>query len=137
MLLQPAIDLARDGMPISWSLSDSFKRQNNYWAMYPSSARIFLKEDGSFYEPGDTWKQPDLAATLERIKANGKDGFYKGETARMIADFMEANEGIITLEDLEKYEAKEREPIRGTYRGYEIVSMPLAELRRRWAGTNA
>lgn len=124
-LLQPAIDLARDGMPISWGLHDSFKRLNHYWEMYPSSARIFLKEDGSFYQPGDTWKQPDLAATLERIQANGKDGFYKGETAQLIADYMAANDGIITLEDLEKYEAKEREPIRGNYRGYEIVSMPL------------
>jgi len=123
-LLQPAIDLARDGMPISWNMHDSFKRGANYWQMYPSSGKIFLKEDGSFYEPGDTWKQPDLAATLERIQANGKDGFYKGETAQMIADFMAANGGIITLEDLEKYEAKEREPIRGNYRGYEIVSMP-------------
>lgn len=125
VVLQPAIDLARDGMPISWSLHDSFKRLNNYWGMYPSSAMIFLKEDGSFYQPGDTWKQPDLAATLERIQEHGKDGFYKGETARMIADYMAANDGIITLQDLEKYEAKEREPIRGTYRGHEIVSMPL------------
>jgi len=125
VVLQPAIDLARDGMPISWGLHDSFKRLNSYWEMYPSSARIFLKEDGSFYQPDDIWKQPDLAATLERIQANGKDGFYKGETAQMIADYMAANGGIITLDDLEKYEAKEREPIRGNYRGYEIVSMPL------------
>jgi gamma-glutamyltranspeptidase/glutathione hydrolase len=125
VVLQPAIDLARDGMPISWSLHDAFKRLNNHWEKYPSSARIFLKEDGSFYQPGDTWKQPDLAATLERIQTNGKDGFYKGETAQMIVNYMAANGGIITLEDLEKYEAKEREPIRGNYRGYEIVSMPL------------
>ena len=123
-LLQPAIDLARDGIPISWHLHDAFKRQNSHWQLYPSSAKVFLKADGSFYQPGDTWRQPDLAATLERIQAEGKDGFYGGETARLIADFMAANEGIITLEDLEKYEAKEREPIRGTYRGYEIVSMP-------------
>ena len=123
-LLQPAIDLARDGMPISWHLHDSFKRLNRWWEQYPSSAEIFLKPDGSFYQPGDTWKQPDLAATLERIQANGKDGFYKGETARLIADFMAGNDGIITLEDLEMYEAREREPVRGTYRGYEIVSMP-------------
>jgi len=125
VVLQPAIDLARDGMPISWSLHDAFKRLNTYWERYPSSARIFLKEDGSFYQPGDTWKQPDLAATLERIQMNGKDGFYKGKTAHMIADYMADNGGIITLEDLEKYEAKEREPIRGNYRGYDIVSMPL------------
>lgn len=123
-VLQPAIDLARDGMPISWGLHDSFKRLNNYWEMYPSSAEIFLKEDGSFYQPGDIWKQPDLALTLERIQARGKDGFYKGETAKMIADYMAENGGIITLEDLAKYEAKEREPIRGTYRGHEIISMP-------------
>ncbi len=123
-LLQPAIDLARDGMPISWQLHDSFRRLNNWWQQYPSSAKVFLRADGLFYQPGDTWKQPDLAATLERIQADGKDGFYKGETARLIADFMAANDGIITLEDLERYEAKEREPIRGNYRGYEIVSMP-------------
>ncbi|MGI9204567.1 MAG: gamma-glutamyltransferase [Woeseiaceae bacterium] len=123
-LLQPAIDLATDGIPISWYLHDSFKRLNNYWQTYASSAKIFLREDGSFYQPGDTWKQPDLAATLERIQRDGKDGFYKGETARLIAEYMAANDGIITLEDLEKYEAIEREPIRGNYRGYEIVSMP-------------
>ena len=123
-LLQPAIDLARDGTPISWYLHDSFKRLKPWWDKYPSSAKIFLKEDGSFYQPGDTWKQPDLADTLLRIQKNGKDGFYKGETARLTAEFMEKNGGMITLEDLEKYRAFEREPIRGTYRGYEIVSMP-------------
>ena len=123
-LLQPAIDIARDGMPVSWYLHDSFKRLNSYWQIYPSSAKIFLQEDGSFYEPGQIWKQPELAATLERIQSDGKDGFYRGETARMIADHMADNDGIITLEDLDKYEAKEREPIRGSYRGYEIVSMP-------------
>ena len=123
-LLQPAIDLARDGTPITWYLHDSFKRLKPYWDKYPSSAKIFLKEDGSFYEPGDSWKQPDLAATLLRIQKDGKDGFYRGKTARLTAEFMEKNGGIITLEDLEKYRAIEREPIRGTYRGYEIVSMP-------------
>ena len=123
-LLQPAIDLARNGMPISWGLHDSFKRLDNWWQLYPSSEKIFKKPDGSFYQPGDTWQQPDLAATLERIQKDGKDGFYKGETAQLIADFMAANGGIITLDDLARYEAKKREPIRGTYRGYEIVSMP-------------
>ena len=122
-LLQPAIDLARDGMTISWTLHDAFKRRKSWWDQYPSSAKVFLKADGTFYEPGDSWKQPDLAATLERIQKDGKDGFYKGKTARLIADFMEKNGGIITLEDLEKYRAIEREPIRGSYRGYEIVSM--------------
>lgn len=123
-LLQPAIDLARDGMPISWNLHDSFKRLKPYWERYPSSAKIFLRKDGSFYQPGDTWKQPDLADTLQRIQKDGKDGFYKGRTARLVADFMKKNGGIITTEDMAKYQAIEREPIRGNYRGYEIVSMP-------------
>ena len=123
-LLQPAIDLARDGIPISWYLHQSFKELKPWWDRYPSSAKVFLQEDGSFYQLGDTWKQPDLADTLERIQENGKDEFYTGKTARLIADFMKKNGGIITLEDLEQYQAFEREPIRGTYRGYEIVSMP-------------
>ena len=123
-LLQPAIDLAQNGTPISWNLHDSFKRQNKWWQLYPSSAKIFLREDRSFYQPGDTWKQPDLAATLSRIQKNGKNGFYKGATAKLIAKFMAKNGGIITLDDLEHYKAKEREPIRGNYRGYQIISMP-------------
>jgi gamma-glutamyltranspeptidase/glutathione hydrolase len=123
-LLQPAIDLAREGFMLSWHLQDSFKDNKEWWYRYPSSAKVFLRADGSFYEAGDVWKQPDLAATLERIQREGKDGFYKGETARLTVEFMQENGGIITLEDLEKYQAFEREPIRGTYRGYEIVSMP-------------
>jgi gamma-glutamyltranspeptidase/glutathione hydrolase len=123
-LLQPAIDLARDGIPISWYLHKSFKELKPWWDRYPSSAKVFLREDGSFYEFGDTWKQPDLADTLERIQKNGKDEFYRGKTAQLIAEFMQENGGIITLEDLQEYQAIEREPIRGTYRGYEIVSMP-------------
>ena len=105
-------------MPISWYLHDSFKRRQPWWDRYPSSAKIFLKEDGSFYEPGDTWKQPDLADTLERIQRDGKDGFYKGKTAKLIADFMENNGGIITLKDLEKYQAIEREPRRSFARRF-------------------
>ena len=123
-LVAPAVRLARDGIPITWKLHDDFKGRQERWEKYPSSAKIFLKEGGSFYEPGEKWVQPDLANTLERIQQQGKEGFYGGETASMIADFMKDNGGIITLEDLEQYEAVEREPIRGSYRGYEIVSMP-------------
>jgi gamma-glutamyltranspeptidase/glutathione hydrolase len=123
-LLQPAIDIARNGMPISWHLHDAFKGYQDEWNLYPSSAKIFLHADGSFYQPDDLWVQSDLANTLERIQKNGRDGFYKGRTADLIADFMAANGGIITREDLARYEAIERKPIRGTYRGYEIVSMP-------------
>ena len=123
-LLEPAVRLARDGIPITWKLYDDFNRSHRLFVRYPSSMEIFFHPDGSSFEPGDTWVQSDLANTLERIQENGKDGFYSGETAQLIADFMAANGGIITLNDLDKYEAVEREPIRGNYRGYEIVSMP-------------
>lgn len=123
-LVAPSVRLAREGIPISWKLRDDFENRMPRFEKYPSSKKIFARADGSLYEPGDTWRQPDLAATLERIQQDGKAGFYSGETARLIADFMEANDGIITREDLARYEAVEREPIRGNYRGYEIVSMP-------------
>lgn len=123
-LIAPAVKLARDGIPITWELYSGFRSNQTFWDQYPSSAEVFLKADGTPYELGDTWKLPDLAATLELIQEQGRDGFYKGKNAKMLADFMRANGGIITEEDLEKYEAIEREPIRGTYRGYEIISMP-------------
>ncbi len=123
-LVAPAVALARDGIPITWELYTGFRSNQSFWDQYPSSAKVFLKADGSPYELGDTWKQPDLARTLQLIQEQGRDGFYKGENAKMLADFMRANGGIITEEDLEKYEAIERAPVRGTYRGYEIVSMP-------------
>jgi len=123
-LVAPAVKLAREGIPISWALYTGFQRNQSYWDQYPSSADVFLKADGSAYEFGDHWVQSDLADTLELIQKEGRDGFYKGKNAKMLADFMRANGGIITEEDLEKYEAIEREPMRGTYRGYEIVGMP-------------
>jgi gamma-glutamyltranspeptidase/glutathione hydrolase len=123
-LVAPAVRLARDGIPVTWKLHDDFKGRKERWDRYPSSAEVFLKKNGGFYEPGETWVQPDLAKTLERIQRDGKAGFYRGETAALIADFMSENGGIITLQDLEQYEAVERAPIRGRYRGYEIVSMP-------------
>ena len=123
-LVAPAVALARDGIPINYSLQTGFARSANRFRQYPSSAEKFFRADGSLYELGDTWLQPDLSHTLELIQNNGRDGFYKGENAKKLADFMAANGGMITEEDLEIYEAVEREPIRGTYRGYEIVSMP-------------
>lgn len=123
-LVEPAVRLAADGIPITYALYSDFQRAKSAWEQYPSSAKVFLKSDGSLYELGETWKQPDLAATLERIRDNGRDGFYKGKTAQMLAQFMRENGGLITEEDLAGYEAIEREPIRGTYRGFEIISMP-------------
>lgn len=123
-LVEPAEVLARQGIPITWALHEDFIERREYWDRYPSSAEKFLKPDGSYWQPGERWVQPDLAATLERIRKQGADGFYRGRTAGLIADFMHANGGLITEEDLERYEAVEREPVRGTYRGWEIVSMP-------------
>ena len=123
-LVAPAIKLAREGMPLSFKLRDDFKRRMPRFALFPSSKKKFTRDDGAFYQAGDLWIQADLADTLERIQKNGSDGFYAGKTAKLIADFMAKNDGIITLEDLQKYAAIEREPIRGTYRGLEIISMP-------------
>jgi gamma-glutamyltranspeptidase/glutathione hydrolase len=123
-LVAPAVKLARDGIPITWELYTGFQQNQQFWDQYPSSAKVFLKADGSPYEFGDTWVQPDLADTLQLIQEQGRDGFYKGSNAKKLADFMRANGGIITEEDLEQYQAVEREPVRGTYRGYDIVSMP-------------
>ena len=124
MLVNPAVQLARNGIPVTWSLYSGFRNNQAFWEQFPSSAEVFLKADGSPYQLGDTWKQPDLARTLERIRDEGRDGFYRGENARMLAAFMQANGGLISEQDLAMYEAVEREPVRGTYRGYEIVSMP-------------
>ena len=123
-LVAPAVRLARDGIPINYSLYTGFARSKGRFDQYPSSAAKFFKADGSLYELGEIWRQPDLAHTLELIQNNGADGFYKGENAERLADFMADIGGIITEEDLLKYESQEREPIRGTYRGYDIVSMP-------------
>jgi len=123
-LVAPAVRLARDGIPISWALYDDFNQLMPQFEKYPSSKKAFSRPDGTPYEPGDLWVQRDLADTLRRIQKDGHDGFYKGKTAQLIAEFMAANGGIITLEDLAAYQAVERVPIRGNYRGYEIVSMP-------------
>ncbi|MDP6537596.1 MAG: gamma-glutamyltransferase [Gammaproteobacteria bacterium] len=123
-LVAPAVKLAREGIPITYSLQTGFARSANRFAQYPSSARKFSRPDGSLYELGDTWHQPDLAHTLELIQDNGHDGFYRGENAQRLAEFMAANGGLITEQDLARYQASEREPIRGSYRGYEVVSMP-------------
>ncbi|MFN7916510.1 MAG: gamma-glutamyltransferase [Vicinamibacterales bacterium] len=122
-LVEPAITLARDGFVVSDGLSRSLKGVQRSMAKFPASVAQFTK-NGTPYEPGDILRQPDLAKTLERIAANGPAGFYEGETAALIEKEMLANGGIITREDLKNYKAIRRTPLRGTYRGYEIVSMP-------------
>jgi len=122
-LIAPAIQLAEKGFPLSWDLYDDFKDLAPAFKKYPGSAKSFLKRDTVLYEPGEIWRQPDLAKTLRRIQKNGRDGFYKGETARLLAADMRKNGGLITEEDLANYQAKERQPIHGTFRDYEVYSM--------------
>ena len=125
-LLTPSVELARQGIPITFKLHDDFNNpgRKSWFGNYPSSQKIFYKDNGKPYLPGDLWKQNDLADTLERIQSEGRNGFYGGKTAQLIADFMATNGGLITLEDLRKYRAIERKPIKSSYRDYEIVSMP-------------
>ena len=122
-LVKPAVKLAEQGIATTWALHDAMRRFQRERDKYPTTAKVFLKEDNSPYEAGEIWRQKDLAASLKRIQHNGHDGFYKGKTASLIADFMKENGGLITKDDLAKYQAVERQPIRGTYRGHDIISM--------------
>ena len=122
-LVAPAIDLARDGFPVSESLADSLARALPAMKRYPASVAQFTKQ-GAPYAPGDVLRQPDLARTLSRIAERGPAGFYEGETARLVARDMAAHGGLVTEADLKAYRPERRVPIRGTYRGYEILSMP-------------
>jgi gamma-glutamyltranspeptidase/glutathione hydrolase len=122
-VVAPAVELARNGFTLTSSrASDLARYVRQAFQPYPASMAAFSK-DGVPYEAGETLVQPDLAGTLERIMREGRDGFYRGETARLIAEEMERGGGMITEEDLARYEAKEREPVHGTYRGYDIISM--------------
>jgi gamma-glutamyltranspeptidase/glutathione hydrolase len=122
-LVEPAIALARDGITVTHGLARSVERSLPRLRKYPASLAQFSK-DGEPYRPGDLLIQKDLAASLQRIAADGPDGFYKGRTAKLIVAEMRRGGGLITLEDLADYQPKRREPVRGSYRGYEILSMP-------------
>jgi gamma-glutamyltranspeptidase/glutathione hydrolase len=119
-LLAPAIKLARDGYPLTWEEAQDF--HDAYLAKFPESHRVFQRS-GDYYKAGEIFQQPDLARTLERIAAN-PDDFYHGSLARELAASLQKGGGLITADDLAHYEVKEREPVRGTYRGYEIISAP-------------
>lgn len=122
-LVEPAIALARDGFVVTDGLSRSLKGVQRQMAKFPASVAQYTK-NGVPYEAGEILKQPDLARTLERIAANGPAGFYEGETAALIEKEMLVNGGIITRDDLKNYKAVKRTPVKGSYRGYEIVAMP-------------
>jgi len=121
-LVEPAIDLAQDGFELSEALAASMAGavgRSEYEATIAA-----LSKQGTPYEAGETWKQRELARTLERIREHRADGFYRGETARLIVEEMRRGGGIITEEDLDRYEARERSTVTGTYRGYDVIAMP-------------
>ena len=123
-LLSPASVLARDGFDITPRLARGLQRLiEGRGANYEGTVASFSM-DGRPLDPEYRLVQTDLARTMERIANDGRDGFYKGETARLLVAEMERGGGIITLEDLLRYQAKERTPIKGTYRGYDVISMP-------------
>ena len=122
-LVEPAAALARDGFQVSERLALSLERMLPSFQDYPATIAQFSK-DGQPFLPGDTLVQADLAATLERVRDQGRDGFYAGTTARLLAEEMERGGGWITEEDLARYQAVEREPVVGSYRGFDVISMP-------------
>ena len=124
-LVQPAVTLARDGFEISYEQSEQWKSQGTVrrLSISPESKRVFLK-DGAFYEAGETFRQPELARTLERIARKGPDEFYTGETAATLAAEMKKNGGIITADDLAGYRAVERTPLECDYKGHHVITAP-------------
>ncbi len=120
-VIAPAIKLARDGFPLAYEDTQALEN-DKYLAQFPESKRIFLR-DGNYYQPGEIFKQPELAITLERL-AKDPDTLYHGAMARELAAAIHKGGGLVTAEDLAAYEVKEREPIRGSYRGYDIISAP-------------
>jgi len=123
-VLEPAIRLAKFGFPVTDDLSRVLKAYEKRLKNCEVTESIFYKEDGSFYEVGDTLIQSDLAWSLQQISDQGSNAFYKGELAKRITNGIIKQGGIITLSDLKNYEVDIRDAISGSYRGYEIVSMP-------------
>jgi gamma-glutamyltranspeptidase/glutathione hydrolase len=122
-MLRPAIRLANDGFPVSYSLSESLREDEGLLWKFTETRRIFLR-DGRRYEPGEIFRQPELARTLRRIARRGPEDFYRGSIAKAIVTTMEKHHGLIRLEDLDRYEAKIRQPLRGQFRGFEILTIP-------------
>jgi gamma-glutamyltranspeptidase / glutathione hydrolase len=123
-LLHPAIELARNGLLVTDDSADTLPDWHRRLARWPSAAKIFSRADGSSLREGDILIQTDLAATLSAIAAEGPRGFYEGAVAEKLVKAIGEAGGIITLDDLKSYQPVIRTPVRGSYRGYDIVSMP-------------
>ncbi len=122
-LIEPARRLAANGFTVTNTLARGLRGNKDYLSKYAETKRIYLN-NGKFYNEGDTFVQPELAATFARLQQRGPNEFYEGQTARLIVDDLKRHNGLMTMEDMRGYVAKERETLRGTYRGYEIISMP-------------
>ncbi|MFZ1188175.1 MAG: gamma-glutamyltransferase [Pseudolabrys sp.] len=123
-LIEPAIELARNGVEIVDDIADTLPLAQPRIARWHSSAPVFLNSDGTVLMPGQDLLQPDLAITLRAIASDGPKGFYEGPVAEKIVAAVRKAGGVMTTEDMKNYRAILREPVRGTYRGYDIVSMP-------------
>jgi len=124
-ILKPAIELARDGFVVADDMADTLSDMYRRMGRWPNSAKAFSRDDGTPLQEGDRLVQADLAATLSAIAEQGPRGFYEGPVADMLAKAVRDAGGIMTADDLKSYQAMIRNPVRGSYRGYDIVSMPL------------
>lgn len=123
-LVEPAVQLAAEGFPSTRAMQGFLGHlAQTSSPLYSATRQAFLKNGTDVFEPGEIWQQPDLAVSLARIRDHGHDGFYDGETARLLSEFMARHGGLITMEDLALYEAEEQAPIHGTFGEYDIYSM--------------
>ena len=125
-IMQPAIDLATEGYVIGGTTAAAIADYYDYMVTDYTVLGDYYLKDGLPYEVGDVITNPDLAKSLQMIAEGGRDAFYKGEMAQAIIDTLASYGGVMTMEDLANYEPAIREPVKGTYRGYEIVSCPPA-----------
>ena len=124
-LIKPSIDLARDGYVLTDDIADTLPQWHRRLAKWPASVKVFSRADGTSLQEGDRFVQSDLAATLSAIAEQGPRGFYEGPVAEKLVKAIRDAGGIMTTDDLKSYQAVIRTPVRGTYRGYDIVAMPL------------
>ena len=122
-VLKPSIDLAKKGFTVSLALSQSLREHEVLLSRFPEICRIFLR-DGRFYEPGEVFRQPELARTLWQIARRGPEDFYRGRTAEAIVATMKKHQGLISEQDLREYQPKVRKPLVGHFRSYEVVTVP-------------
>lgn len=123
-LLEPAVMLAEKGFMVTQRQQETMQEVQSDFAKFESSSKYFLKENGEVYKDGDILIQKDLAKTLRILQQQGEKAFYEGEIAKAMVSDIQKGGGILTLQDLKDYKVKWRKPLRGTYRGYDIITMP-------------